>query len=58
MISALEYAKYRIEETRRALMALNAKVELGTNAGQNLSEILCRAIDDVEKLAEEVEASE
>lgn len=49
-MTAEEYALYRAEETRRELNTLNAKVELGTDIGYELSEILTQAINDVEAL--------
>ena len=52
-VTAEDWAMYRIEMTRRTLMELNAKVELGTEYGRRLSEILERAIDEIEELAEE-----
>ena len=47
-----EYAWYRIEDTRRALVALDAKIERGTAIAHELSEILVKAIHEVEILAE------
>ena len=55
-ITAEDWALYRIEMTRRTLMELNAKVELGTEYGRRLSQILDRAIDEIEELAEEAHA--
>ena len=54
-LSALDYAKYRVEMTRRGLHELLAKVELGTDIGYELCEILTDAIYRVECLAEECE---
>ena len=52
-MTAQEYAKHRVEMTRRELMALLAMVEVGTETGRKLQEILERAIDEVEALADE-----
>lgn len=52
-MTAEEYAKYRVEMTRRELMKLLAKVELGTEVGFRLQQILEDAIDKVEALAED-----
>ena len=49
-MTAEGYNAYRLEMTRRALMALNAKLE--APYGNELSEILSRAIDEVEALQE------
>lgn len=57
-MTAFEYAKCRVEETRRGLHALLAKVENGTNLGYELSEILTDAINRVEVLAETEEDEE
>lgn len=54
-MEAENYAVYRVEQTRRELMKLNAKIELGTETGKILSEVLCKAIREVEALAEEEE---
>jgi len=56
-VTAEDWAMYRIEMTRRTLMELNAKVELGSEYGRRLSEILERAINEVEELAEDAHAS-
>lgn len=57
-MTAFEYAKFRVEETRRGLHALLAKVENGTSIGYELSEILTDAINRVEVLAETEEDEE
>lgn len=54
-MTAENYAVYRVEETRRELMKLSAKVELNTDTGRQLSEILCKAICEVEALADKEE---
>lgn len=57
-LSAVEYAALRVEMTRRELMKLNASVELCTEYGARLSEIVCSAINEVEALAEEIRETE
>lgn len=52
-MTAKEYALFRIEMTRRELMKLLAKVELGTDIGCQLGEILENAVNAVEALAED-----
>ena len=52
-MTATEYALYRVEMTRRELMELSAKIELGTDIANRLSEIINKAIDEVEALADE-----
>lgn len=52
-MTAQEYARYRVEMTRRELMALLAMVEVGTETGRKLQEILERAVDEIEALADE-----
>lgn len=46
-----EYTEYRMEQSRRALMALIAKVEWPD--GDALSEILVKAVNSIEQLQEE-----
>lgn len=50
-----EYAKYRVEMTRRALMRLLSKLETGTEIGCRLYNILEDAVNKVEDLAEDAE---
>lgn len=57
-MTAEEYAKYRVEMTRRELMKLLAKVELGTEIGLRLQNILEDAVNKVEALAEDAENNE
>lgn len=52
-MTATEYALHRVEMTRRELMELSAKIELGTDIANRLSEIINKAIDEVEALADE-----
>ena len=47
-----EYAFCKVEDTRRALIALDAQIERGTAIAHELSEILVKAIHEVEILAE------
>lgn len=51
-----EYAAHRIEQSRRAIMALIAKVERPD--GDKLSDILVRAVNEIEALQAEGEARE
>ena len=50
-MSALEFARFRVEMTRRELHKLLAAVECGTEMGRELCDILVKAICEVEELA-------
>lgn len=55
-MSAQEFYMHRLEETRKGLMDLIAKVEMPT--GDRLSQILIDAVNKVEELQEELHESE
>lgn len=54
-MTAHEFYMHRLEETRKGLMALIAKVEMPT--GDRLSQILIDAVNKVEELQEELHES-
>lgn len=57
-MTAEDFARYRVEMTRRELHKLMAAVELGTDVGCRLSAILENAINEVEMLAEDAKEAE
>lgn len=55
-VSAEDWARYRIEMSRRTIAKLLAQVELGTEYGSRLADILVNALNDIEALAEDAHA--
>lgn len=55
-VSAEDWARYRIEMSRRTIAKLLAQVELGTEYGSRLADILVNALNEIEALAEDAHA--
>ena len=55
-VSAEDWARYRIEMSIRTIAKLLAQVELGTEYGSRLADILVNALNDIEALAEDAHA--
>jgi len=51
-MTSADYSKHCLEDARKALMALNAKICLVTDCDKELSEIFVQAINNVEALAD------
>lgn len=55
-VSAEDWARYRIEMSRRTIAKLLAQVELGTEYGSRLADILVNSLNEIEALAEDAHA--
>lgn len=55
-VSAEDWARYRIEMSRRTIAKLLAQVELGTEYSSRLADILVNALNEIEALAEDAHA--
>jgi len=55
-VSAEDWVRYRIEMSRRTIAKLSAQVELGTEYGSRLADILVNALNEIEALAEDAHA--
>ena len=57
-ITAEDWARYRIEMSRRTIAKLLAQVEIGTEYGSRLADILVNTLNEIEALAEDAHAED